>query len=195
MKLRLGLLALLAGVLPLSAEPAPPAAVEAHYREVAQRPEFQETADLDSQPSWQDRAAQWLRHFGSSFDQFKYAPQMSKLAATLFTGLTLVALVGILYVSARVLRRQYERRRTGEAIDPPRATESAAEPDLAQTVAEGHWRAAWRIVWRQFLFRLEASGLVAADRTRTNREYLAQLDLGGPPSPAAPLLAGDGRAL
>ena len=55
-------------------------------------------------------------------------------------------------------------------------------------VASGDWHAAWLAAWRQFLSRLEYRNLVGADRTRTNREYLAQLRTKSLPGSALALL-------
>ncbi len=52
------------------------------------------------------------------------------------------------------------------------------------------WHAAWLAAWRQFLSRLEHRSLVDADRTRTNREYLAQLRGKALPVPALAVLSG-----
>jgi hypothetical protein len=188
MRTRGWILLLLALATSLHAEPAAPAQVEAHYRQVVQRPEFHETAELESQQTWQDRIAQWLRHFGATFDQFKYAPQMSKLAGMLFSGLTLLALVGVIYVSARLLRRRYRERMIAPAAATAERPDEITELDLAQVIAQGRWRAAWRIAWKQFLASLEQTGWVAADRSRTNREYLARLDAAELPAAARPLL-------
>jgi hypothetical protein len=49
------------------------------------------------------------------------------------------------------------------------------DEEIKQAVTGGDWHTAWLATWRQFLSRLENRQLVEADRTRTNREYLAQL--------------------
>jgi hypothetical protein len=60
--------------------------------------------------------------------------------------------------------------------------------EVQKAIRSGDWHAAWLAAWRQFLSRLENHRLVEADRTRTNREYLAQLREKTLPSPALALL-------
>jgi hypothetical protein len=64
------------------------------------------------------------------------------------------------------------------------------ELEIQQAIRAGDWHTAWLAGWRQFLSRLEKGQLVEADRTRTNREYLAQLRAQSLPTSAFALLTG-----
>jgi hypothetical protein len=84
----------------------------------------------------------------------------------------------LIYVMVRLTRRRsrMELERDDEGADqktfrPP----EDYDREILDASRAGDWHQAFLAVWRQFLSRLEYRHLVDADRTRTNREYLAQL--------------------
>ena len=116
---------------------------------------------------------------------------MPRFASMLMTIFVLLSLAGLLYTLVRFVRRRrlLESPASSElsgpqALRPP----EFYDEELRRAVAEGNWSAAWLASWRQFLSRLEKVHLVEADRSRTNREYLAQLQRQPLPGPALPLL-------
>jgi hypothetical protein len=176
------------------ARPAPvtdPAQVSTHYREILQKPEFQDSGEVDMGDQLREIFKQWFFKLGKSMSQFKYAGQMLQVASMLLTGMVILCLVGFIYVIVRVYRRRVEFK-LDEAGEPPgQKTFRSPEfydKEIQEAVQAGDWHAAWLAAWRQFLSRLENRQLVEADRTRTNREYLAQLHERSLPSPAPALL-------
>jgi hypothetical protein len=194
------LLLFLAGTLfqpaPAEVAPAPvtdPAQVALHYREVAARPEFQEPAQPDVNDRMKSRLSEWFARFGAKFGQFKYEQEMPRFASLLTALFVLAALVGLLYVMVRLTRRRQGHDLPGRAEAPASRVFPAPEfyeAELQRAVEAADWRAAWLASWRQFLARLEKGRLVVADRSRTNREYLAQLGAQPQTAPALVLLRG-----
>jgi hypothetical protein len=176
--------------------PAPvtdPALVQQHYREVLNRPEFHETEETINDLRWSDWFSQWVTHLVSSFQDLKYAGQLSTAARVLVVVMTALAIGGLIYLLVRLSRR----RRDGEADDaetpaPGRTFLSPLqyEKRLRHAVEKNDWQGAWLAAWLQLLARLENRRLVEADRSRTNREYLAQLREQALPSNALALLTG-----
>jgi hypothetical protein len=176
--------------------PAPvtdPALVQQHYREVVSRPEFHETEETINDIRWSDWISQWVTHLVSSFQDLKYAGQLSTAARVLVVIMTVLAISGLVYLLVRLSRR----RRDGEVDEaetplPGRTflSPSQYEQRLRQAVEGRDWHGAWLAAWLQLLARLENRRLVEADRSRTNREYLAQLRGQALPSNALALLAG-----
>jgi hypothetical protein len=178
---------------PAAAPVTDPARVAAHFREVVSGPGFQEPAE----PPVDDRLRRWLSEcfarFGSKFEQFRYAQEMPRFASLLTTVLVGAALVGLLYVLLRLTRQRSRRDSSGPGDSSAPAVfrpPEFYEEELHRAAAAGDWRAAWLASWRQFLSRLEKGRLVAADRSRTNREYLAQLRGQPQTGPALVLVAG-----
>ncbi len=182
----LPVLFLLLGVLPGAAaapasEPAPvtdPTHVAEHYHQIVARPEFQESTEPDVNERVRDLLSQWFTRLGAKFGEFKYTQEMPRFASLLMTLLVLLSIVGLLYAVVRLTRRRQEWDLPAEAEDPVQKTfrpPEYYEEELRRTIAAGDWHAAWLVTWRQFLSRLEREHLVEADRSRTNREYLAQL--------------------
>jgi hypothetical protein len=170
-----------------------PAAVQQHYQQVLARPEFREPDELAADFPLRDWFSQWVSHLVSKFQDFKYAGQMSGLAWLLVTTMTALALVGLIYVLIRLSRRKRdpaidreETARGEKTFLAPRVYDEK----LRQAIESRDWHAAWLATWLQFLSRLELRRMVDADRSRTNREYLAQLRAQQLPSSALPLLAG-----
>jgi hypothetical protein len=189
------------GLIPIFARaadesPAPvtdPAAVAMHYRQVLQEEPFQEPVESETGDAWRNWLSDWLTRLGSRFQDLRYAREMPRLASMLTSVLVLAALIGLVYVAARLVRRRTKLVLAGEEATPPRRrlqTPEFYEEELRRAAAVGDWHAAWLASWRQFLSRLETGHLVPADRSRTNREYLAQLRA-EPQSAPALALVGD----
>jgi hypothetical protein len=171
-----------------------PAAVRQHYREVVARPEFRESAETMADVRWTDWIAQWLKHLVSRFQDFRYAGQLSGTARAAVIVLTALTVTGLVLLLLRLTRRRRERAAAQEEIEPgPGRTLLSPrhyERRLRTALESRDWHDAWLAAWLQFLARLENRHLVEADRSRTNREYLAQLRGQSLPSGALPLLAG-----
>ncbi len=170
-----------------------PARISAHYHEVMQRPEFQATPDLDADAHFKDLLSQWFIHLGRELNEFQFTQEMHSFSLLLMAILLVMTLTGLLYVALRFSRRRGIRDElpsigiSGQKMfHPP----EFYEEEIRRAIAAKDWHDAWMITWRQFLSRLENRNLVEADRTRTNREYLAQLRLQAIPSPAFALLSG-----
>jgi hypothetical protein len=177
--------------------PAPPVTdpviVQQHYHEVLARPEFRETEETIEDMRWSDWITQWVARLVSRFQDLQYAGQLSTAARVLVFALTALAVIGLLYLLVRLSRR----RRDGEsdADDTPSPGRTFLSPRqyeerLRQTLENRDWHGAWLAAWLQLLARLENRRLVEADRSRTNREYLAQLRAQSLPPNAVSLLAG-----
>jgi len=192
------LLALLAGPLAARADDAPgapvtdPAVVRAHYDQILTRPEFRETDETLADFRWGDWLSDWMKHLVSRFQDFQYAGQFSTAARALVVVMTVVALGGLAFLLVRLSRRR--RERTGAQAEAAPAGQKLLslrqyESRLRRALERQDWHAAWLVAWLQLLARLEHRQLVAADRSRTNREYLAQLRAQRLPDEAFPLLA------
>jgi hypothetical protein len=170
-----------------------PALVDAHFHEVIARPEYQELAEPDVGSRIKDWLSQCFMHLGIKFGQFQYAGEMPVFASLLMTILAVFALAGLLYVAVRL-----NRRRAGMEAEPSTHLPTGKmfhspefyDDEIEQATQNKDWRRAWLASWRQFLSRLENRRLVEADRTRTNREYLAQLRDQSLPAPVFALLIG-----
>lgn len=168
-----------------------PAAVQQHYREVVARPEFRESAETLADVHWTDWIAQWLRHLVSRFQDFKYAGELSGTARVVVFVLTVLAVAGLVLLLVRLTRRRRDRVVAEAAAPTPGRTlltPRQYEGRLQAALENRDWHGAWLAAWLQFLARLENRHLVEADRSRTNREYLAQLRARPLPSGALPLL-------
>jgi hypothetical protein len=171
--------------------PAPvtdPAEVTRHLQIVLAQPQYVEQPEAMATPHLEDLLSQWFRQLGARIGEFKYATRMPAFESMLMTVLVAFALAVLIYVMVRLTRRQLRLEPDDAPAAPPvhvlRAPESY-DAEIARAVNAGDWRTAWLAGWRQFLSRLEQRSLVAADRTRTNREYLRQL--GDKPVPASAL--------
>jgi hypothetical protein len=155
-----------------------PAQVAEHYRSVLTRSQFQEVAEPPVNTRIADWLSQWFRSLGARFGEFKYASRMPAFESLLMTLLVIFAIAVLIYVMVRLTRRRsrMELERDDEGADqktfrPP----EDYDREILDASRAGDWHQAFLAVWRQFLSRLEYRHLVDADRTRTNREYLAQL--------------------
>jgi hypothetical protein len=182
-----------AGTIPTSAPVTDPAQVAAHYREVVGRSEFQEPAESDVNDQMRSWLSQCFARFGAKLDEFRYAEEMPRFTSLLITLLVGASLIGLLYVLVRLTRRRIGRDFSESTTPPgPKIFQPPEfyEEELRRAVAGGDWHAAWLASWRQFLSRLEKGQLVAADRSRTNREYLLQLRAQLQTEAALPLVSG-----
>jgi len=179
-----------------SPAPAPvtdPAQIARHYQQVLTRPEYQETAEPDVTSHFEDSLTLWFKQLGIKFGEFKYANQLPAFELMLMTILVTLTVAGLLYIMLRLTRRRARMEAglpTSVAGDKTFHPPEFYDEEIHHAIRTGDWHAAWLAAWRQFLSRLEHDQLVEADRTRTNREYLAQLRARPLPSSAVALLIG-----
>ncbi len=178
---------------PAAAPITDPAQVASHYRQVVTRPEFQEAEEADANTHFRDLLSQWFMRLGTKFGEFKYANRMPAFESMLMSLLVAFSIAGLLYVIARLTQRraviELDRLPQSPGTQIYRPPE-LYDQEIQQAVRSQDWHAAWLAAWRQFLSRLENRELVEADRTRTNREYLAQLRAQTLPTSVEALLAG-----
>jgi len=170
-----------------------PSQVAAHFREVAARPEYHEVPEVDIGSRLKDTLSLWFLHLGNKFGQFQYSGEMPAFESLLMTLLVAASIACLLYVMVRLTRRRVSMDILLSTPDPGPRTFHPPEfydDEIQRALRESDWHSAWLASWRQFLSRLENRHLVEADRTRTNREYLAQLRAHSLPSPALNLLVG-----
>lgn len=155
-----------------------PDRVAKHYREVLARPQFHDTGAAEMNPRIEDMLSQWFKRLGNKIGDFKYASQMPAFESLLMTLLVVVSISALLYIMAGLTRRHgwmelepFSGIQGQKTYRPP----EAYDDEIKEAIRKSDWHAAWLAAWRQFLSRLEYRHLVHADRTRTNREYLAQL--------------------
>jgi len=154
------------------------ARIAEHFREVVARPEFQDSGDMAIDTRLEDWLTQWFKRLGEKLGNFKYASQMPAFESLLMTLLVVFSISVLFYILFRLTRRRGGMEEEPSASNPGPKTFRPPEfydEEIKQAVAAGDWHEAWLATWRQFLSRLENRNLVEADRTRTNREYLAQL--------------------
>lgn len=185
-------------VLPLrAADPATNAPVTnvaqvaEHFHEVAARPEFADTGEAALDTRFEEWLSQWFKRLGDKIGNFRYASQMPAFESLLMSVLVLFSIAVLFYILHRLTRRRHrmdeepiDATDTGKTFRPP----EFYDEEIKQALGARNWHAAWLATWRQFLSRLENRNLVEADRTRTNREYLAQLREKPLPANALPLL-------
>ena len=178
---------------PSSGPVTDPAVVRQHYEQVLAQPQFREPEEPAGDFPIRDWLSQWLTHLVSEFQDFKYAGRMSGLAWLLVTAMTALAIVGLLYVLVRLSRRSSGPVPDDDAALPGRKmflSPRLYDERLRRAIEQRDWRRAWLATWLQFLSRLEDRRMVEADRSRTNREYLAQLRAQHLPASALPLITG-----
>jgi hypothetical protein len=154
------------------------AQVAEHYREVLARPEFQDTGETALDTRLEDWFTQWFKRLGEKMGNFKYANQMPAFESLLMTLLVVFSISVLFYILFRLkLRRGRMEKEPPDGSPGPKTFRPPEfyDEEIKQALATGDWHEAWLAAWRQFLSRLENRNLVDADRTRTNREYLAQL--------------------
>ena len=182
-RLIFALLLLLAGsaLRAADAPPAPvtdPAQVGERFRQISSAPKFHETEEADVNAEFRDWLSHWFLRLGARIGHFKYASRMPAFESLLMTALVALAVSGLIYTLVRLTRGR-GRMEAEPVTDLPgekifRPPESY-DREIHEAIRTENWHAAWLASWRQFLSRLENHHLVEADRTRTNREYLAQL--------------------
>jgi hypothetical protein len=179
-----------------NAAPAPitdPARVGEHYREVLTRPQFQETGETAINTRFEEWLSQWFKRLGATIGEFQYAVRMPAFESLLMTLLVVFSISVLLYVMVRLTRHRGGMEPEPASGIPGRKTFRPPEfydEEIDRAIRAGDWHTAWLAAWRQFLSRLEHGNLVEADRTRTNREYLAQLRGKALPGSALALLSG-----
>ncbi len=178
---------------PASAPVTDPVRVGDSYRQMLARPQFQETGETGFNPRLEDWLSQWFKRLGAKIGDFKYASQMHTFESLLMTLLVVFSIAVLFYIMVRLTRRRGGMD-AEPSLDHPGAPVSHApeqyDAEIEQAIRSGDWHTAWLASWRQFLSRLERHHLVEADRTRTNREYLAQLRGKSLPASALALLNG-----
>jgi hypothetical protein len=170
-----------------------PVLVGKHYREVLVRPQFQETDESPVNTRFEDWLSQWFKQLGAKFGEFKYANRMPAFESLLMTLLVVFSIAILLYIMVRLTRRRSgmePETDTGISGQKTFRPPEFYDHEIQQALRAGDWHTAWLAEWRQFLSRLEHRHLVEADRTRTNREYLAQLRQKKLPASALALLTG-----
>ena len=154
------------------------ALVAEHYREVVARPEFQDTGEPSIDTRLEDWLTQWFKRLGEKMGNFKYASQIPAFESLLMTLLVVFSISVLFYILFRLTRRRGKMEEEPPDGSPGPKTFRPPEfydEEIKHAITAGDWHKAWLATWRQFLSRLEHRNLVDADRTRTNREYLAQL--------------------
>ena len=168
-----------------------PALVSQHFHQVLQRPEFQAPDETDVDTRFKDWLSLWFVHLGTKLGQFQYAQEMHTFSLLLLAGLVTLTFGGLLYIIIRFSRSRHHREESLPMETPGQKVFRPPEfydEEIRRAIGMNNWHGAWLVTWRQFLSRLENRRLVEADRTRTNREYLAQLRQQAIPSSAFALL-------
>jgi hypothetical protein len=155
-----------------------PAQVRQHYEEMLTRPQFQDTEEPVVNSRIEDWLSQWFKQLGARIGEFKYSNRMPAFESLLMTLLVVLSIAVLLYIMVRLTRRRGQMDEDShdgfsdhKAFRPP----EFYDQEIQHAIRAHDWHTAWLASWRQFLSRLEHRHLVDADRTRTNREYLAQL--------------------
>lgn len=168
-----------------------PALIREHYRQILQRPEYQTSDETDMATFIKDTAIQWYRYLVAKFSESKNTQEIQNISLLFLAILLVLTIAGLLYIALLFSRRRNFREKDEEPGTPAQKLFRPPEfydEEIRRAIAAGDWHEAWLVAWRQFLSRLEHRHLVEADRTRTNREYLAQLQRHTVPSPALALL-------
>jgi hypothetical protein len=169
-----------------------PVIVQQHYHAILARSEFHQQEEPFGGLRWTDWLSQWMTHLFSRLQNFKYAGQISVVAWFLVIALTLLAIGGLIYILVRLSRRKRDDAlETSEPLHERHAllTPRQYEERLRRALGQSDWHGAWLAAWLQLLARLENRHLVDADRSQTNREYLAQLRAQSLLPAALPLIA------
>jgi hypothetical protein len=136
------------------------------------------------------RLGRWLERL---FDLINRIPGMEKIASVMFYLTVALLLVPLLGVIGYVIWWQTKQRRNAPRVEAVTALAALESPDVHWSRAEaflgeGRYVEALKQFHLAALAALERSGLVAHDRTRTNWEYLAQLQARSAPPESVPLL-------
>ena len=174
-------LAAILTALPAEADDAPvtdPAKISAQYHEVLTQGQYQEVAEPPVGTRIEDWLSQWFKSLGAHFEEFRYASRMPAFESFLMTVIVALAIGVLLYVMVRLTcRRGRMRLNLNDEVAGAKTFRAPEDYDreIVAALQAGDWHTAYLAAWRQFLSRLEQGNLVENDRTRTNREYLAQL--------------------
>ena len=170
-----------------------PAQISAHYHEVLSHSQYQEVAEPPVNTRIADWLSLWFKSLGARFGEFRYASRMPAFESLLMTLLVALAIAVLLYIMVRLTRRRGRMELDlDDAVASPKNFRPPEDYDrqIVAAIHAGDWHEAYLAAWRQFLSRLEHRHLVDNDRTRTNREYLAQLRGKSLPGSALELLNG-----
>ena len=132
--------------------------------------EMEKTAEVTQQPFSPDRLLEYLPAIG----------EVAKWAVMLVGGVLLIYTLGIWL--SRLLSgfvADAELRRQGENGEAP-VTSRQARKMATEMARSGNYREAVRHLYLSALFKLEETGAVPRDRSKTNRELLADVAGDGP---------------
>ncbi len=176
-----------------TAETAPitdAAAVADHYRAVLQREEYRQEPSFDFLSQLGHWVVAVLQSLQDSFRHYEYSGQLIRLSYALMGTILALGVISLLYWGLKFFRLRYllarpaSEKTVGERYS---VAPESLETGIRQAVAAQLWTTALLLSWRQFLTLLERHELVRADRTRTNWEYLAQLQSMSIPTPTREL--------
>lgn len=153
--------------------------VESYYYNLLQRDEYKQQV----KPDFFEQVGHWivtaLQSLQESFSKYEYSAQLIRLSYALMWTILILSFGALLYWGVKLLRWRYSfdelitEKPTGRPfLAPP----ESFDVEIRTAVSSRQWAGALVLSWRRFLSLLERRELVAADRTRTNWEYLAQLE-------------------
>jgi hypothetical protein len=130
-----------------------------------------------------DRFMEWLSRI----------PGAEKVASVAFYIVVALLLLPLLGVIGWLIRWHVKQRRSAPQLETTAAVRTLGSPETHldradDLLRQGHWIEALKQFHLAALAALEQRGLVAADRTRTNWEYLAQLQTRPAPPQSVSLL-------
>lgn len=182
--------------LPMRGEiPAPtpvtdPTAVVEHYHAVRQREEYRQEPAFNFVSQLSHWAVTVLQSLQESFRHYEYSGQLIRLSYALMATILALGVISLFYWGLKLFRLRHalvgpaSAKTIGERYY---AAPESFEAGIRHAVAAQLWTTALLLSWRQFLTQLERHELVPADRTRTNWEYLAQLQSTSIPAPTREL--------
>ncbi|PAW78818.1 MAG: hypothetical protein B9S32_05400 [Verrucomicrobia bacterium Tous-C9LFEB] len=161
-----------------------------HYRSVLQREEYRQEPSFDFLSQLGHWVVTVLQSLQDSFRHYEYSGQLIRLSYALMGTILALGVISLLYWGLKLFRLRYllakpaSEKTVGERYyDVP----ESFEVGIRHAVAAQLWTTALLLSWRQFLSLLERHELVPADRTRTNWEYLEQLQATSIPAPTREL--------
>ena len=152
--------------------------------------EYQHAVELDWWQSVIMRVARWLDRLMRLLNRI---PGANKVASIMFYIAVALLLVPLLAVIGYLIWWQTKQRRAAPRIQTATSVAVLESPEVHLAQAEAFFRQGQYVeALKQFhlavLAALEQRGFVAPDRTRTNWEYLAQLEATAAPPESASLL-------
>ena len=155
-----------------------PVEVSARYQQTLQQPLYHETAEIDPHAEVRDWLSRWFKPNWPGVQPFRvYGRDAAlRLAGDDGAGRAHRHLLALCFRAVDAPVRPLE----SPSVSPRRRIAfrralGFVSIELQRALSDRDWRRAWQATWRNFLFRLEQAKLVASDRSRTNREYLAQM--------------------